>query len=102
MLTTLLNPTRGKALASGCDMQRQADKVRQQIGVTFQDIVLDPDLTGRQVPDVHGRRYRQSRVQREGKIEERTHLVELEEALDCQVSTYSGGMKRRRGWYVGS
>jgi ABC-2 type transport system ATP-binding protein len=40
---------------------RQADQVRRRIGVTFQDLVLDPDLTGRQVLDIHGRLYRQPR-----------------------------------------
>jgi ABC-2 type transport system ATP-binding protein len=95
MLTTLLEPTRGRATVSGFDVQRQADKVRQQIGVTFQDIVLDPDLTGRQVLDVHGRLYRQSKAERSRKIEELTSLVELGQALDRIVKTYSGGMKRR-------
>jgi len=95
MLTTLLEPTSGRATVSGFDVQRQADKVRQQIGVTFQDIVLDPDLTGRQVLDVHGRLYRQSKAKRGDKIEELTSLVELEDALDRTVKTYSGGMKRR-------
>jgi ABC-2 type transport system ATP-binding protein len=95
MLTTLLQPTGGSATVSGFDVLRQADRVRQQIGVTFQDIVLDPDLTGRQVLDVHGRLYRQNRTQRTHKIEEMARLVELEEALDRKVKTYSGGMKRR-------
>lgn len=95
MLTTLLEPTSGRATVSGFDVQRQADKVRQQIGVTFQEIVLDPDLTGRQVLDVHGRLYRQGKAERGDKIEELTSLVELKEALDRTVKTYSGGMKRR-------
>jgi len=95
ILTTLLEPTGGTATVSGFDVLRQADKVRQQIGVTFQEIVLDPDLTGRQVLDVHGRLYRQSKAERGRKIEELTRLVELEEALDRKVKGYSGGMKRR-------
>jgi ABC-2 type transport system ATP-binding protein len=95
MLTTLLKPTGGRATVSGFDVERQPDQVRQQIGVTFQDIVLDPDLTGRQVLDVHGRLYRQSKAERGHKIEELTSLVELKEALDRPVKTYSGGMKRR-------
>jgi ABC-2 type transport system ATP-binding protein len=95
MLTTLLQPTEGSATVAGFDVLRQPDKVRQQIGVTFQEIVLDPDLTGRQVLDVHGRLYRQGREERRQKIQDLGRLVELHDALDRQVKTYSGGMKRR-------
>ncbi|MFN2291452.1 MAG: ATP-binding cassette domain-containing protein [Anaerolineae bacterium] len=95
VLTTLLEPTSGSAKVSGFDVLREADRVRERIGVTFQDIVLDPDLTGRQVLDIHGRLYRQSKRERQEKIQALTQLVELEEALDRAVKTYSGGMKRR-------
>ncbi|MEJ2208370.1 MAG: ATP-binding cassette domain-containing protein [Anaerolineae bacterium] len=95
MLTTLLQPTDGRATVAGFDVLHQPDQVRRQIGVTFQEIVLDPDLTGRQVLDVHGRLYRQGKEERRQKIENLGRLVELEEALDRQVKTYSGGMKRR-------
>ena len=47
VLTTLLEPTGGSARVSGFDVLREADRVRERIGVTFQEIVLDPDLTGR-------------------------------------------------------
>jgi ABC-2 type transport system ATP-binding protein len=95
MLTTLLQPTGGQATVAGFDVVEQPDQVRLQIGVTFQEIVLDPDLTGRQALDVHGRLYRQGKAERRQKIEELGRLVELEEALDRRVKTYSGGMKRR-------
>ncbi len=95
MLTTLLQPSSGSATVAGYDVLRQADKVRQHIGVTFQDIVLDPDLTGREVLNVHGKLYRQSKDERAAKIDELVSLVELGEAIDRKVKTYSGGMKRR-------
>ena len=63
--------------------------------MTFQEIVLDPDLTGRESLDFHGRLYKLSRPQREAKITELLALVELEEAADRRTNTYSGGMKRR-------
>jgi ABC-2 type transport system ATP-binding protein len=95
MLTTLLEPTSGTARVAGFDVLRQSDQVRRCIGVTFQDIVLDPDLTGREVLDVHGKLYRQSKGERGQKIDELVGLVELEEVIDRKVKTYSGGMKRR-------
>jgi ABC-2 type transport system ATP-binding protein len=95
MLTTLLHPTSGTARVAGFDVLRQPDQVRRRIGVTFQDIVLDPDLTGRAVLDVHGKLYRQGKAERTQKIDDLVHLVELEDAIDRPVKTYSGGMKRR-------
>ena len=59
MLTTLTRPTAGEARVAGHDLLRAPDKVRAKIGVTFQEIVLDRDLSGREVLDIHGRLYRQ-------------------------------------------
>lgn len=95
MLTTLLEPTGGTATVAGYDIVDQADNVRRQIGVTFQEIVLDPDLTGRESLDFHGRLYNLDKAKRQAKIEELLALVELEEAADRRTNTYSGGMKRR-------
>ena len=95
MLTTLIEPTNGSAKVLGFDVVRQAGEVRRRIGVTFQEMVLDNELTGRQVLDYHGRLYRQSKAQRKAKIAELLALVELEESANRLVNTYSGGMKRR-------
>jgi len=95
ILTTLAQPSAGMARVAGCDVLRQADQVRRRIGVTFQDLVLDPDLTGRQVLDIHGRLYRQPRDLRRRRIAEMIALVQLGDAIDRLVKTYSGGMKRR-------
>jgi len=95
MLTTLLEPTEGTAKVSGFDVIKQANDVRRQIGVTFQETVLDNELTGRQALDYHGRLYRMSKESRVEKISELLALVELEGAANRVITTYSGGMKRR-------
>jgi ABC-2 type transport system ATP-binding protein len=95
VLTTLLEPTGGSARVLGLDVVKEAGRVRERIGVTFQEMVLDDELTGRQVLDYHGRLYGQSKEERQTKIEELLALVELEEAAGRQAKTYSGGMKRR-------
>ena len=69
--------------------------MRKRIGVTFQEIVLDPDLTGRESLDFHARLYGIEKSSRLAKIDELLNLVELEEAADRRTNTYSGGMKRR-------
>jgi len=95
MLSTLIMPSSGNARISGYDVVRQSGKVRRQIGITFQEIVLDPDLTGRESLDFHARLYGIGKTERLARIGELLNLVELEEAADRRTSTYSGGMKRR-------
>ncbi len=95
MLTTLLAPSAGTARVAGHDIVRAASQVRARIGVTFQEIAVDQDLTGREVLDIHGRLYRQPTAERRKRITDLVELVQLGEALDRRVRTYSGGMKRR-------
>jgi ABC-2 type transport system ATP-binding protein len=95
ILTTLLLPTRGQAAVAGFDVTAQPAAVRRRIGVTFQEVVLDQELTGRQVLDFHSRLYGQTRAERSARIVELAALVELDDVLDRPAWGYSGGMKRR-------
>lgn len=95
ILTTLIPPTDGHAEVAGYDVVKHAAAVRERIGVTFQDIVLDKDLPGRTVLDYHGRLYRLSSTERRDRIAQLVDLVQLNDAIDRSVKTYSGGMKRR-------
>lgn len=95
ILTTLLEPTSGSATVCGLDVVQRSNEVRNRIGVTFQETVLDDALTGRQALNFHGKLYSQSKAKRQAKIEELLALVELQEAADRKIKTYSGGMKRR-------
>jgi ABC-2 type transport system ATP-binding protein len=95
ILTTLLLPTSGTAFVAGYDVVSQAAEVRRRIGITFQEVVLDQMLSGRHLLDFHGQLYGQSPAERRAAITELAALVELSDVLDRQVSTYSGGMKRR-------
>jgi ABC-2 type transport system ATP-binding protein len=95
ILTTLIQPTAGSARVAGLDVVEQADEVRRRIGVTFQEIVLDPDQTGREALDFHGRLYSIDKERRQANIDKLLKLVELEDAADRRTNTFSGGMKRR-------
>ena len=95
MLTTLLQPDRGQITVAGYDTRRAADAVRRCIGVTFQDLVLDRDLTGRESLDFYGRLYGLDTATRRTRTAELLALVELTSAADRLTGTYSGGMRRR-------
>ncbi len=95
ILTTLLLPTGGTAGINGMDVVKDEKKVRRDIGVTFQEMVLDDALTGRQVLTYHGRLYRMRRGDCASRAKELLNLVDLTAAADRKCKTYSGGMKRR-------
>lgn len=95
MLTTLLYPSKGSATIAGYDILKQRDKVRQNIGVVFQEPALDTELTGRENLDFHARMYGLEREQRKKRINDVLHLVDLKEKQNVLVKNYSGGMKRR-------
>lgn len=95
MLTTLIQPDRGSVHIAGFDIVHDADAVRRRIGVTFQDLVLDRDLTGRESLDFYGRLYGLATATRQMRTAELLALVELTGAADRLTGTYSGGMRRR-------
>jgi ABC-2 type transport system ATP-binding protein len=94
MLTTLLNPTSGSASVAGYDIA-DTENVRLRIGVALQNAALDLKQTGREILDMQGRLYGLTAAQRKERINHLLGLVDIGDAIDDMVSTYSGGMKRR-------
>ncbi|BAS26008.1 ABC transporter ATP-binding protein [Limnochorda pilosa] len=95
ILSTLLVPDRGSAEVLGLDPVRQAAAVRRRIAVTFQETVLDPELTGRETLVDHGRLYGLRGRELARRVDEAVEAVQLQDALNRRTGTYSGGMKRR-------
>ena len=95
MLCTLLAPTGGRALVAGYDVATQAAQVRLRIGVALQDAALDPRQTGSELLMLQGRLYGLSGHAIARRLAELGELIDLGDALDRQIGTYSGGMKRR-------
>lgn len=95
ILTTLLKPTSGMARVAGYDVRTEKNRVRESIGIVFQEPALDWRLTGRENLDFHARMYGLKRGEREKRIAEALKLVELEDKADIVTDKYSGGMKRR-------
>ena len=95
MLVTLLLPTAGRVTVAGYDAVSQADQVRRRIGVALQDAALDNKQTGRELLRLQGRLYGLNRREVDRRIGELSGLVDIGEAMDRFIGTYSGGMKRR-------
>ena len=95
MLITLLLPTRGGATVAGFDVVDQANDVRLRIGAALQDAALDPKQTGRELLRLQGRLYGLSRRDVDTRFGELSDLVDIGDAIDRFIGTYSGGMRRR-------
>lgn len=95
ILTTLALPTAGSATVGGYDVVEEAGEVRRIAGVALQDVGLDPLMKPLELLTLQGRLFGAGRRAARVRAEELMHLVRLEEAVERQVGTYSGGMKRR-------
>jgi ABC-2 type transport system ATP-binding protein len=95
MLTTLLSITAGSARVAGVDVAREPDRVRQRIGVALQEAGLDQRQTGRELLVLQGRLFNLSADEARSRAEALLELVELTDAADRRIKSYSGGMKRR-------
>ena len=95
MLITLLMPTAGRGTVAGYDLIRQSNEIRLRIGAALQDAALDPKQTGREILRLQGRLYGLSRREVNGRLDDLVGLIDIGDAIDRFVGTYSGGMKRR-------
>ena len=95
MLITLLLPSSGGATVAGFDVVDEANDVRLRIGAALQDAALDPKQTGREILRLQGRLYGLSRRDVDTRFDELSSLVDIGDAIDRFVGTYSGGMRRR-------
>ena len=95
MLITLLMPTAGSATVAGFDVVSEANEVRLRIGAALQEAALDLKQTGRELLRLQGRLYGLNLRELDTRLDDLAGLVDIGDALDRFVGTYSGGMKRR-------
>ena len=95
ILCTLSRPTSGRALINGFDAVHEQSRVRQCIGLVFQDPSLDERLTALENLEFHALVYNVPTSVRKERIEQILRMVELWERRHDLVKTFSGGMKRR-------
>ena len=95
MLVTLLEPTSGSVKILGKDVVSQADDVRLEIGVALQEAALDMSQKGIEFLKMQARLYGIRGKQVKERVEELRSLVDIGDALNQPIKSYSGGMKRR-------
>ncbi len=95
MLTTLLKPTEGTAIVSGCNVAKEPASVRRQIGVVPQAMTSDLDLTAFENMDIYARFYGLRSSDTKDRINQLLEMVGISSRAHDLVATYSGGMRRR-------
>ncbi len=95
MLCTLMRPTAGRGVVAGFDVVEHPQEVRLRIGVALQDAALDDTQTGSELLRLQGRLYGLRNPEIETRLNEILDLVDIGDAINRRIGTYSGGMKRR-------
>jgi ABC-2 type transport system ATP-binding protein len=95
VLTTLTEPTGGRALVEGHDVVRESGAVRRLIGLAGQSAAIIEELSGRENLEIVGRLYHLDRATAKRRAGELLERFDLAEAANRPAKTYSGGMQRR-------
>ncbi|MGA8303000.1 MAG: ATP-binding cassette domain-containing protein [Thermoplasmata archaeon] len=101
MLTGNLRLTEGRATVAGLDVTREPLRVKERIGLVFQESTADPDLTGRENLDLAAALFRVPLRTTKSTINSLLQRMDIGEASERLVKTYSGGMRRRLELGVG-
>ncbi|MBK8611250.1 MAG: ABC transporter ATP-binding protein [Chitinophagaceae bacterium] len=95
ILCGLFPPSSGTVSIDGKDLHSELSDIKNMVGIVPQDIALYPTLTARENLSFYGSMYGLYGKNLKDKIETWLEKLGLIDAAKRQVSTYSGGMKRR-------
>ncbi|MDD6396094.1 MAG: ABC transporter ATP-binding protein [Firmicutes bacterium] len=95
MISTMLRPDGGSVTLGGHVLGRDDDEIRHEIGIVFQDSLLDPLLTVKENLMLRGSFYGMSKSQVKEKVSKISETVGLGEFLNRRYGKLSGGQRRR-------
>jgi len=104
ILTTTLSKTSGDIKIAGFDVEKEARRVREKIGIIFQQPSLDPQLTAEQNIRFHACLYgmcgyrpafKMMPAAYRKKVLDLAEIVGIQDALFKPIKKLSGGMQRK-------
>lgn len=95
MICTLLKPDDGEIIIDGHRVAESDDKIRELIGVVFQDSVLDPLLTVRENLKTRAKFYPAAKTRLREMVENAVKAADVIEFIDRPYGKLSGGQRRR-------
>ncbi len=94
MISTLVLPSGGRVRVGGHDVVSEAVRVRQLVGMVFQESALDRTLSIEENLQFSGALYGLSRTETEQRVGDLLHLFDLAAVRKRRVAALSGGMRR--------
>lgn len=85
----------GKITVDGCDLDKSTQSVKRELGVVFQNSVLDKALTVRENLESRAALYSISGTAFKNRLSELAGLLDFEDLLKRPVGKLSGGQRRR-------
>lgn len=95
ILLTLLKQNSGEVKIKGYTVGKDDAAIRQEIGVVFQESLLDPLLTVQENLEIRAALYDLSKIEIKKSVEHVTALVRLHSFLNRPYGKLSGGERRR-------
>ncbi|MCQ2796280.1 MAG: ABC transporter ATP-binding protein [Bacilli bacterium] len=95
IISSTLEKDSGIVKVGGYDLVKDNAKVKERIGIVFQNSVLDSLLTVRENLTIRARFYRLKKDALKDSIERVSKILNLYPILDQEVGKLSGGQKRR-------
>ncbi len=104
ILTTTLSKTSGSVKIAGCDVEKEAQRVREKVGIIFQQPSLDPSLSAEENIRFHACLYgmfsyrpsfRMMPAAYQNRVLELAEIVGIRDALFKPIKKLSGGMQRK-------
>jgi len=95
IITSILPKDSGKVYVDGMDLDRDSDLIKNEIGIVFQNSVLDPALTPKENLGLRAGFYGIRGEQWKSRFEILSDMLGLRDFINRPVGKLSGGQKRR-------
>lgn len=95
VLSTLIRPTRGTARLFDVDVGLHPAAIRRMVGIVFQSVALDDELTVRENLRAHAALYGIAGARLSDRLDALLPLFGLQDRATERVDRLSGGLKRR-------
>jgi ABC-2 type transport system ATP-binding protein len=97
MLCGILSPDQGEARVADCDIQKEAESLKEKVGYLPQRFGLYGDLTVLENIQFYADLYQVSRKERKERVERLLRFANLEPFVKRKAQDLSGGMKQKLG-----
>lgn len=95
IITSILSKNSGEIYVDGYNLDTQADLIKNEIGIVFQNSVLDPALTPKENLDIRAKFYGMKKEDWKKRLQTLIDMLDLSGFINRPVYKLSGGQKRR-------